>query len=148
MNMQEAVQARTPAHVWIVGVLATLWNSFGAFDYVMTQTANEAYLAQFTAEERAFFDSFPTWMEAFWALGVWGALIGSLLLLVRSRYALHAFGLSIVGIVVGIGYQYLGMEAPESLTTGAMAVMPWVILAIGVALFVYARNQAARGVLR
>lgn len=146
--MQEAVQARTPAHVWIVGVLATLWNAFGAFDYVMTQTNNEAYLSQFTAEERAFFDSFPAWMEAFWALGVWGALIGSLLLLVRSRYAVHAFGISLVGIVVGMGYQYLGMEAPESLTTGAMAIMPWIILVIGIALFVYARNQAARGVLR
>jgi hypothetical protein len=146
--MQEAVQARTPAHVWIVGVLATLWNAFGAFDYVMTQTGNEAYLSQFTAEERAFFDSFPAWMEAFWALGVWGALIGSLLLLVRSRYAVPAFGMSLVGIIVGMGYQYLAMEAPESLTTGAMAVMPWVILVIGIALFLYARNQAARGVLR
>ena len=146
--MQEAVQARTPAHVWIVGILATLWNAFGAFDYVMTQTANEAYLSQFSAEERAFFDSFPGWMEAFWALGVWGALIGSLLLLIRSRYAVHAFGLSLVGILVGMGYQYLAMEAPESLTTGAMAVMPWVILAVGIALFVYARNQASKGVLR
>jgi hypothetical protein len=146
--MQEAVQARTPAHVWIVGILATLWNAFGAYDYIMTQTNNAAYLSQFSAEERAFFDSFPGWMEAFWALGVWGALIGSLLLLIRSRYAVHAFGLSLVGIVVGMGYQYLAMEAPESLTTGAMAVMPWVILVIGIALFVYARNQAAKGVLR
>ena len=146
--MQEAVQARTPAHVWIVGILANLWNAFGAYDYIMTQTNNAAYLSQFSAEERAFFDSFPGWMEAFWALGVWGALIGSLLLLIRSRYAVHAFGLSLVGIVVGMGYQYLAMEAPESLTTGAMAVMPWVILAVGIALFVYARNQAAKGVLR
>ena len=146
--MQEAVQARIPAHVWIVGILATLWNAFGAYDYIMTQTNNAAYLSQFSAEERAFFDSFPGWMEAFWALGVWGALIGSLLLLIRSRYAVHAFGLSLVGIVVGMGYQYLVMEAPESLTTGAMAVMPWVILAVGIALFVYARNQAAKGVLR
>ena len=146
--MQEAVKARAPAHVWIVGVLATLWNAFGAFDYVMTQTNNEAYLSQFTAEERAFFDSFPAWMEAFWALGVWGALIGSLLLLVRSRYAVHAFGISLVGIVVGMGYQYLAMEAPESMMSGAMAFVPWVILVVGIALLVYARKQAARGVLR
>ena len=146
--MQEAVQARTPAHVWIVGVLATLWNAFGAFDYVMTQTNNEAYLSQFTAEERAFFDSFPAWMEAFWALGVWGALIGSLLLLVRSRYAVHAFGISLVGIVVGMGYQYLAMEAPESMMSGAMVFVPWIILVVGIALLAYARKQAARGVLR
>jgi hypothetical protein len=147
--MQEAVQAvRTPAHLWVVGVLATLWNAFGAFDYIMTQTDNEAYLAQFSAEERAFFDSFPTWMEAFWALGVWGALIGSLLLLVRNRHAVTAFGLSLVGMVVGLGYQNLAMEVPASLSTGAMAIIPWVILIIGIALFLYSRSQAEKGVLR
>jgi hypothetical protein len=147
--MQQAVQlARAPVHLWIVGILATLWNGFGAFDYVMTQTSNEAYLAQFSAEERAFFDSFPAWMEAFWAVGVWGALIGSLLLLIRNRHAVTAFGLSLVGMVVGMGYQYVAMDAPESMKSGAMAIMPWVILAIGIALFVYARNLAAKGVLR
>ena len=146
--MQQAVQARTPVHVWIVGVLATLWNAFGCYDYIMTQTNNEAHLSQFSAEERAFFDSFPAWTEAFWALGVWGALIGSLLLIARSRYAVHAYGVSLVGMVVGMAYQRFGMEIPESLTTGVMAIMPWVILAIGIALFVYARNQAAKGVLR
>jgi len=147
--MQEAVQgARTPAHLWIVGLLATLWNAFGAFDYIMTQTRNDAYLSQFSAEERAFFDSFPAWMEAFWAVGVWGALIGSLLLLVRSRHAVTAFALSLVGILVGLGYQHFAMEMPESMKTGAMAVMPWVVLAVGIALFLYSRNQAAKGVLR
>ena len=114
----------------------------------MTQTGNEAHLAQFSAEERAFFDSFPAWTEAFWAIGVWGALIGSVLLLARSRYAVHAFGASLVGMIVGLAYQRFGMVIPESLTTGVMAVTPWVIFAIGIALFVYARTQAAKGVLR
>jgi len=36
---------RTPLHLWIVAALATVWNAFGAFDYLMTQTRNEAYLA-------------------------------------------------------------------------------------------------------
>ena len=147
--MQDAVQnARAPVHLWIVGILATLWNAFGCYDYIMTQTGNEAHLAQFSAEERAFFDSFPAWTEAFWAIGVWGALIGSVLLLARSRYAVHAFGASLVGMIVGLAYQRFGMAIPESLTTGVMAVMPWVIFAIGIALFVYARTQAAKGVLR
>ena len=35
--MQQAVSARTPAHLWIVGALATLWNAFGAYDYLMTR---------------------------------------------------------------------------------------------------------------
>ena len=76
------------------------------------------------------------------------AEIGSVLLLTRSRYAVHAFGASLVGMIVGLAYQRFGMVIPESLTTGVMAVMPWVIFAIGIALFVYARTQAAKGVLR
>ena len=35
--MQQAVAARTPAHLWIVGILSLLWNGFGAYDYLMTR---------------------------------------------------------------------------------------------------------------
>ena len=65
--------ARTPVHLWIVGGLSALWNAFGAYDYVMTQTRNEAYLAGFTEAQRAYFESFPALMEAAWACGVWAA---------------------------------------------------------------------------
>ena len=42
--MQQAVSARTPAHLWIVGILSLLWNCFGAYDYTMTQLRNMDYL--------------------------------------------------------------------------------------------------------
>ena len=35
----------TPWHLWLVGVLATIWNSGGAVDYTMTQTRNESYMS-------------------------------------------------------------------------------------------------------
>jgi len=31
---------KTPIHLWVVGILAILWNSIGAVDYLMTQTQN------------------------------------------------------------------------------------------------------------
>ena len=34
--MQQAVSARAPAHLWIVGILSLLWNAFGCYDYLMT----------------------------------------------------------------------------------------------------------------
>lgn len=146
--MQQAVAVRVPAHLWIVGVLATVWNAGGAFDYLMTQTGNEAYLAQFSAEERAWFDSFPAWVDAFWALGVWGGLLGSLLLLARRRFAVTAFLASLVGIFVGLGYQLSAAEVPESLATGLTALFPYVVVAIGVGLLLYAQAMTARKVLR
>ena len=29
---------RTPWHVWLVGVLSLLWNAYGGYDFIMTNT--------------------------------------------------------------------------------------------------------------
>ena len=50
--------------------------------------------------------SMPAWMSAFWALGVWGSVLGSVLLLVRSRHAVTAFLLSLVGLAISCIYQF------------------------------------------
>ena len=63
----------------------------------MTVSGNAAYLAAFPADQLAYYNSLPAWLTAFWALGVWGGLAGSLLLLARSRHAVLAFALSVLG---------------------------------------------------
>lgn len=140
--------ARTPAHLWIVGCVATLWNALGAFDYLMTQTRNEAYLANFTDPQRVYFESFPIWMEATWAFGVWGGLLGSLLLLARSRHAVTAFAVSLAGLAVSTVYQHVLSTPPADMMTGAMIGMNVAIWAIAVGLLVYALRMRRRGVLR
>jgi hypothetical protein len=143
-----ATLARAPVHLWIVGILALLWNAFGAFDYVMTQIQNAAYLAQFSEAARLYFDSFPAWAEAAWALGVWGGVAGSLLLLARSRHAEFAFGLSLVGLLVTTIYQHALSAMPADLKTGPMVAIAVVIWAVAIGLFVYAHRMRARGMLR
>jgi hypothetical protein len=140
--------AKAPVHLWIIGVLATVWNAFGCFDYVMTQTGNAEYLAQFTDAQRDYFQSFPAWMEAAWAVGVWGALLGSLLLLIRSRHAVTAFILSLVGLLVGTIYQYGMADMPDDLMTPAMMGVSAAIWVIAIGLLVYAMRMRRSGVLR
>lgn len=145
--MEETV--RTPVHLWIVGVLSALWNAFGCFDYVMTQTNNGGYLdaMMFTDAQRAYFASFPTYMDAAWALGVWGGLAGSLLLLVRSRWAVFAFGLSLLGLAGGTTWQYLLSSPPPEMSTTGMIAMNVAIWVVCIGLFVYAREMRSRRVL-
>lgn len=142
------MESRTPVHLWIVGVLATIWNAFGAFDYLMTQTRNEQYLAHFTDPQRIYFESFPMWMEAAWAFGVWGGLLGSLLLLARSRFAVHAFGVSLAGLAASTVYQYVLNSPPADMMTGGMIAMNLVIWAVAIGLLIYAMRMRGRGVLR
>lgn len=146
--METTMEQRTPTHLWVVGGLATVWNAFGCYDYLMTELNNQEYLAQFGPELIAYFDSLPGWLTAFWALGVWGGLAGSILLLMRSRYAVHAFAVSLLGMIVSFGYQYLATEMPAAMTEGFMAIMSVAIVVIGVALFYYASRQRANGTLR
>lgn len=138
---------RTPVHLWIVGVLSLLWNAFGAFDYLASQLPIESYLAQFTPEQRTYFESFPAWSVAFWALGVWGAFAGSILLLLRSRWAVWSFGISLVGLAGSTVYQFALSDGVAVMGSVAM-VMNAVIWVIAILLFVYAVRQRKNGVLR
>ena len=85
-NTAPATRGR-PWHLWLLGIVGTLWNLMGAFDYLMTQTENEGYMSRFTPEQLEYFYGFPAWVVAFWALAVWGGLLGTVLLLFRKRLA-------------------------------------------------------------
>lgn len=151
--MEEAIRARVPAHLWIVGGLGTLWNAFGAFDYFKTRMQDEEYLRSMMPNVDpqamlAWIDAFPLWAQTGWALGVWMGLAGSLLLLLRSRWAVWALLISFAGAVVGLGYQLM-VAAPVPGMEGPMAtVMPVVIIIVAAGLFAYARGMEKGGVLR
>jgi hypothetical protein len=148
MNDDVAKAARTPRHLWVVGVVALLWNAIGALDYVMTETRNPAYMKSFTPEQLAYFYSFPAWAIATWACAVWGGVLGSILLLLRRRLAVPVFLVSLIAMVLTNIYSYL-LSNGASLMSGVGAhVFNAVIFLIGLALFLYARAMRDRGVLR
>lgn len=142
---------RTPAHLWIIGALATIWNAFGSYDYVMSVTRNEKYLSMYgssASDVIAYLNSFPGWAIAAWALGVWGGLAGSLLLLARSRHAVLAFAGSLLGLLVLTVYQYGMAGAPASAKTSGMMVMELTIWAVAIFLLYYAWMMQKRAILR
>jgi hypothetical protein len=97
----------------------------------------------------AWVDAFPLYAQFGWGLGVWGGLLGSLLLLMRNRWAVLAFGLSLVGAILGLGYQIVAAPPlPGAEGDPMMEVIPYVIIAIAIGLFLYARAMRAKGVLR
>ena len=147
--MATAYSGSTPWHLWAVGLVSLLWNSFGGYDYVMSMTGNLEYFQMmgFGSPEVAWVDAMPAWAKGAWAIGVWGSVLGSLLLLLRSRLATTAYLLSLAGSLVSFAYQ-LSVDKPASMSGGMAMVMPVVIMILIVAQWYYARRQAAAGVLR
>ena len=143
----------TPLHLWIVGVLATLWNAFGAYDYVMTRTRGAAYIDSMMpgvdgAGYMAYINAFPIWVSSAWAIGVWAGLAGTILLLMRHRWAVPALLFSFAGAVIGIGYQILKPSGIAEMERGFNAYVGYLVIAFAFALFVYARAMRTRNVLR
>lgn len=145
-----AAAGKTPVHLWIVGVLSLLWNSFGAYDYVMSETHNADYLAMMganVADMVSWLEAMPAWAVAAWAVGVWGSVLGSLLLLARSRYAVWAFVMSIVGALISFAYQ-LTSAIPASLDSPLNKVIAVVIMVLIAAQLWYANKIKQQGLLR
>jgi len=146
-------QSRTPTHLWIVGVLSLIWSAFGCYDYLMTRMRNTDYLKSMMPDVDpqamlAWVDSFPIYAQIGWGLGVWMGLLGSVLLLLRNRWAVWAMGLSLIGAILGLGYQILAAPPLAGMDDMMAKVMPAVIILVAVGLFVYARAQEKKGVLR
>ena len=139
-------RTKTPVHLWIVAILAVLWDSIGAFDYIATQYRLESYMSQFSEAQLEYFYAFPAWMDAAWAVGVWGAFLGSLCLLLRKAWAVWLFGASIIGLAVSSLYNFVLSDGAAIMGEGAGAFTA-VIWVIALFLYFYARAMARRRVL-
>lgn len=140
--MNEA--AKAPWHLWLVGGVSLLWNAVGIFSYTMTELGKLDALGM-TPDQIAYFDSFPSWAIAVWALGVWGAFFGSVLLLMRSRFAVHCFAIAILGLIGTTYFQNVVADVPADLQSAGLDMAIWVITLF---LLWYAWTMHKRSVLR
>ena len=143
-----APAARAPAHLWIVGVLGIIWNGFGVYDYLMSKLRGADYLREMgmTDAQIAFAQSYPMWMNAVWAIGVWGALLGTLLLLLRRRAAAPVFMLSLLAYLLSLFYAFYLSNGREVM--GDSSAMHVVVLAGCLFFAWYSRAMARKGVLK
>lgn len=148
--MSDNMDRRTPWHHWVVGLLALVWNGFGAMDYTMTQLRGDAWLRQMnmTDAQIAYFHAMPGWAMAIWAIGVWGGVLGGVLLLLRSRHAVTVFTISLIAFLLSLVYTYLLSNGAAVMGGQHVYLMQAVIFA-GCLFFIwYARRAVARGTLR
>ena len=140
---------KTPWHIWVVGLLTLAWNGMGAMDYVMTQIKYPPYMAQFTAEQLDYFYSFPTWVYTAWAIAVWFAVFGSLLILLRNRNAPIVLAVSFFALAATSVHNFVLAEVNMQDIVGQESVyFSAAIFIVSLAFWLYARRMRAAGILR
>jgi len=148
--MSRAVGTKTPGrpwHLWLVGIIGSLWSLMGVISFMLARMNVEAVMSRYPPQQREYFDSFPLWAVAFWAIGVFGGVIGCLLLLLKKRLAVHVLLASLIGAIVSnLGGLFLlgGMDVMRE--TGGLGFTA-VPIVIGAILAYYARAMARKGVL-
>ena len=140
---------KTPWHLWLIGVVAVLFNAIGGFDFVMSMAQGAKYQASagMTPDQIAHYQQMPSWMMVVWAVGVFGAFGASILLLLRRKLAWPVFVLSLAAFLVSLLYTYV-LTNGGAIMGQQMAITSAVIAGLLVFFGGYSRFMAMRGVLR
>lgn len=139
---------KAPWHLWVIGVIALLFNAIGVFDFTMSMAQGPVYQASagMTPAQVAHYQAMPVWMTVVWAVGVWGAFIASILLLLRRSLSASVFTLSLAAFVLSQIYTYVLTDG-GAIMGKAMAVVSAVIALLLIFFICYARLMTRRGVL-
>ena len=142
--MDGAAATRTPWHLWVVGILSLAWNASGAWVFVQAQSGAAMDM---DATEIAYYAAQEPWFVAVTDVAFGAAILAALALLLRSRWAVTLYALSVAAIVVTSAYDIVqgtalllhdqGWLILSCVTTG-LAVLQWA----------YAFAMRKRGVLR
>lgn len=146
--MSSSYQALSSSRAPLWFVAATIggiaWNVFGAVQFAGSVAATEDSLiaSGLTAEQAAVMTGYPGWMTLAFALGVFGGLAGSVLLLLRLRIAQPVLAVSLVAYVaLWIGDAVNGVFAAMGLP---QILILTIVVAIAAALLLLSRHPVAR----
>lgn len=134
---------KVPWHLWVAGVVTLLFNAMGIVSYLTTKLGLLAEMG-LTPEQIAFMESYPALISAFWALGVWGAFSGSVLLLMRSRWAVAAMVVGTIGLIGTTLGNYVVLDVPAAMQAPALDAAIWTVTLF---LLFYSRAMTKSGVL-
>lgn len=145
MNNNPNARAVTPWHLWLVGIATLLFNAMGIMSYMIAKLGMMAE-AGMTPDQIAFMESYPAWATAVWAMGVWGAFAGSVLVLMRSKWAVTAMVIALCGLIGVTVVENAIIDVPADMETPpALKAAIW---AVTLFLLLYVRQMAKAGVLR
>ncbi|MDH5832912.1 hypothetical protein [Luteimonas kalidii] len=140
--------AQMPWQAWLAGGMFLLYGIAAAFDHGMSLAVGEAYYrsAGMTDGQVAYFSAVPAWAIVGWTLSVWGGLAAAAALLLKRRQAWILFVVSLVGGLLYVLHVLVLTPGREAM--GVLWAMPLVLAGLTLAMAVYSRRLARRGVLR
>lgn len=120
---------KPPLWFYIVGGILLLWGLAGCWAFYLHVTKGAAMNPDATDWDRAYFAALPGWFAIDFAVAVGAGLLGSIALLLRSKWAMTLFWLSLIAVVIQFGYVFLATDI-IAVKGGSTAFFPALIFVI------------------
>ena len=129
----------------IIAILAIIWNVVGILFWLMEYFLMDAEMkASLPPEQLEMMNNAPSWGMWVYAIAVFVGTLASILLLMRKKISILLFLISLLAILIQMGYWIIGMDAIEIL--GIQSIfMPLMVIAIAIFLFFYSKSAARKG---
>ena len=139
---------RPPRSFWIITSLAIFWNLMGFVAFTSQSFMSSAMLAELPAAQAELIRQTPQWLTGIFAVATITGLLGSFLLVLLRSSATTLFLISLVGVLIQMGYSLFATNALEVYGILQGLVLPFFVVIIAVYLYIFSKKCAAKGYLK
>ena len=132
------------AAFWVISIIALLWNGMGVFQYLGMTVLKEATMEALPEDQVALVNSLPSWYNYVFAVAVFAGVIGCLLMLFRKKLATPIFGISLLAVLIQMGYWLFATDVMEVMGIQSV-IMPLVVIAVAIFLYFYSKGATQKG---
>lgn len=128
---------------WITSAVALLWNITGVVAYLGQAYMTDIVLAALPEAEQAYYNNLPAWVTGVFAIAVFAGVFGCVGLLMRKKWAIALFMISLVAVIAQFIYNYFLQTDME--VSGIKMIWPLVVIVIAIFLVWFSGKSAKKG---
>lgn len=129
---------------WVVGILALIWNLIGVAMFWMQVNMGPEQLAAMTEQQRDVYNGTPMWLNVAFAVAVFGGVLGAIGLLMKKRWAVTMFFVSLLALLVQMIGAYVATPAWAAYGAAGL-IMPVLLILIAIFFWRYSQKCTERG---
>lgn len=108
---------KPPIWFWVVSVIALVWNAMGVNEYLQQAYNTESYREMYTPEQLEIAANLPSWVTAAFAIAVFAGALAAIGLLLRKSWSVKLWLLSLLAVIVQMGYLLINGYASSIVMT-------------------------------
>ncbi|EIJ39755.1 MULTISPECIES: hypothetical protein [Galbibacter] len=145
--MDTQLSTKIPWWFWLITILALFWNLMGVGAFIADISVTPEALEAMPEPQRAMYENNPLWAKFIYGIAVFSGVLGSFALLLKKKWAKPMFVISLIAIIIQMGYSLFVVKTPEALGNTAY-ILPALVVLIAAFLIAFTNSSIKKGWLK